>query len=1063
MAEIFKTIVEQEESTIIAHYEPTERDRSAYQGELAMENKLIKQLVDELGYEHPIIRNEEDLLANIRKQLERLNNYVFTDKDWNTFLNNELANAALTIKDKTAIIQDSETVLNFTKSDGETQNITLIDKNNLYNNIVQVINQYVPEGGKHANRYDVTILVNGLPMVQIELKRRGVDIREAFNQINRYHKESYWAGKALFEYVQLFVISNGTFTRYYSNSTRQSQIKEIDKHGTNKKVLMSNSYEFTSAWSDEKNKPIEDLEDFATHFLKKSKLLKILTRYCVFTVARDLMVMRPYQIAATEKILLKIDTAIKNRWQGTKRGGGYIWHTTGSGKTLTSFKTAQLATKIKEVKKVLFVVDRQDLDYQTMVEFNKFKKDSVNATLNWNNLYDQLRGDSKIIVTTIQKLSTMLKKIKQQGKELELLNENVVFIFDECHRSQFGDMHKLIVKNFKKYMMFGFTGTPIFAKNASILQDGIMQTTAQVFGGEPDEDGKPTKALHQYTIVNAIRDNNVLKFNVDYVNTIKLKDGRKTEKVWGIKEEEALDNPVRRRKIVEYILHNYDIKTMRSHSFTMSYIDNVEEVIKKARKVEEHYAKKAEKGFNAIFAVDSVQSAMEYYKEFIRQQEGKDKNERLKIATIFSYLANESDETGVADESLDEVGGLKKTEKEFLNDIAIDDYNHLFGVKYDTSSDKFSNYYKDVSLRTKNKEIDLLIVVGMFLTGFDAKTLNTLWVDKNLRLHGLLQAYSRTNRIFNSVKKAGNIICFRDLEDNTNECFALFGDENAKGIALMKTFNEYYKDGYTDDKGNNHEPYVKIANEIKERFSISHLYEIYDMKEKKEFIGLFGHYLKLFNVLLAYDEFTPETLDEINEVRIIKEGELQDYKSFYIKLHDEFRKEREENSGEKESILDDVVFEMELVKQVQIDITYILALVKMYHDSQCKDKELLLSIRRNIDSSPDMRDKKELIEQFIERINTMKGGDVFESWEEYITEQKRIQLEEIIKEENLKPEETDSFMQQAFKDGYVDDTGTGIVNIMKPMRIFGGGGNRAQKKATVIEKLKLYFKKFFDI
>lgn len=1052
MAELFKTIVEQEESTVIAHYEPTERDRSAYEGELAMENKLIRQLVEELGYEHPVIRNEEELLGNLRTQLERLNGFVFTDKDWSTFLNNELANAALTIKDKTAIIQDGETVLNFKKNDGESQNVTLIDKENLYNNVVQVINQYVPEGGKHGNRYDVTILVNGLPMVQIELKRRGVDIREAFNQINRYQKESFWAGKSLFEYVQLFVISNGTFTRYYSNSTRQAQLKEIEKNGRNKKVLMSNSFEFTSAWSDEMNKPIDELEDFATHFLKKSKLLKILTRYCVFTVARDLLVMRPYQIAATEKILLKIDTAIKNRWQGTKRGGGFIWHTTGSGKTLTSFKTAQLVTKMKEVKKVLFVVDRQDLDYQTMVEFNKFKKDSVNATLNWKNLYEQLAGDSKIIVTTIQKLSNMLKKIKKMDLDLDLLKENVVFIFDECHRSQFGEMHKQIVKTFKKYMLFGFTGTPIFAKNASILKEGVMQTTSQVFGGEPDDEGKPTRALHQYTIVNAIRDNNVLKFAVDYVNTLKLKDGRKTELVWGINEEEILDNPIRRRKIVEYILHNYDIKTRRSESFTMSYIDNVEELIKKSRKVDEHYAKKVARGFNAIFAVDSVNSAIEYYKEFKRQQEDKDPGERLKIATIFTFSANEADDTGVADESPDSVNGLDETAKEFLNDVAIDDYNHIFKVKYDTSSEKFANYYKDISLRTKNKEIDLLIVVGMFLTGFDAKTLNTLWVDKNLKLHGLLQAYSRTNRIFNSVKKAGNIICFRDLEQNTNECFALFGDENAKGIALMKTFNEYYKDGFTDDKGKGHEPYVKIANEIKERFSISHLYEIYDIKEKKEFISLFGYYLKLFNVLLAYDEFTPETLDEINNVRIIKEGELQDYKSFYIKLHDEFRKEREENSGEKESILDDVAFEMELVKQVQIDITYILSLVKMYHDSQCKDKEILMSIRRNIDASPDMRDKKELIEQFIERVNTLKGVDVFDNWEKYIAEQKRIQLEVIIKEENLRPEETELFMKQSFKDGYVDESGTGIVNVMKPMRIFGGGGNRAKKKATVTEK-----------
>ncbi|MDO4497350.1 MAG: type I restriction endonuclease subunit R [Bacteroidales bacterium] len=1058
MSQNISIIAEQKECTVVAQYEAQVRDASSYQSEAALEKKLIEQLVAQ-GYEYPMIRDEKELVANLRVQLGKLNGYEFSNAEWKRFFEGNIANTILTMEDKTEMIQRKNTGISLELDNGEKKNIHLIDKVNIHNNRLQVINQYVPEGGTHANRYDVTILVNGLPLVHIELKKRSGSLREAFNQINRYQRESFWAGKALFEYIQVFVISNGTHTKYYSNTTRFAHEKEMDKQ-RGKQQVESHSFEFTSFWSDAKNNIIYDLEDFAQTFLCKHTLLNVLTKFCVFTVDKNLLVMRPYQIAATERILLRIETAINNRWQGSTRAGGYIWHTTGSGKTLTSFKTAQLASQLPEVKKVLFVVDRQDLDYQTMKEYDNFEKDCANSNTNWKVLHKQLSdANVKIIITTIQKLSILLKR-RNNEKELPILSENVVFIFDECHRSQFGDMHKLIVKRFKKYMMFGFTGTPIFAVNAN-KQGGEYMTTAQVFGGELDEKGNHTKALHTYTIINAINDKNVLKFKVDYIRTIKMKENMVDEDIWGIAEKKALMNPARIAKNVAYILKNFDIKTKRGESYTMSRLQNVTEVIRKGRGTEEARHKVLTNGFNSILAVDSVPMAIAYYNEFKRQMAEPDA-EQLSIATIFTFAANE--ETAEVPEFIEEdpeaVVQLDPTSKEFLEG-AIRDYNAQFGTSYDTSGDKFQNYYKDISLRMKNKQIDLLIVVGMFLTGFDAKTLNTLWVDKQLRLHGLLQAYSRTNRILNAVKDCGNIVCFRNLEKATNDCFALFGDENAGGIILMRKFEDYYY-GYDEENGGrivHHLGYKEVVEQLVEKFPLSELGTIIEEEKKKQFIRLFGNYLKAYNLLTAFDEFNPDTEEDKNRIRILKEGERQDYISWYNSLYEEFRANGGKG-GEKTDISDDLEFEIELVKQVQIDITYILTLVQMYHESNCQNKEVLLKIRQGIGASPDMRDKRELIERFIERLNPSAETDVFQDWDFYLKEQKEEELNAIITEENLKPEETREFMDRAFAEGYVEENGVEITKILPPMPLFGAGNKRAEKKRTVLDKLSAFLHKF---
>lgn len=1020
----YKIIVEQEHQTVMAHFEVEPKPAEGYQSEAKLERSMIQQLQSQ-GYEYAWIKNEADLLANLRKQIGLLNELTLSDTEWERLLP-MISNEQMTIQDKTQMIQGDGYIVTLLLDDGTKRNIRLIDKHNIYNNRLQVTNQYEVSDGAYKNRYDVTILVNGLPMVQIELKRRGVSIKEAFNQINRYQRDSFWAGKAMFDFVQVFVISNGTETKYYSNTTRYAKEQE-NASGPRRHKTDGNSFEFTSYWTDQENTLLTDLRDFTTTFFAKHTLLNILTRYCVFNVDKQLLVMRPYQIAATEKILQRIQTAIYNKWQGTIRAGGYIWHTTGSGKTLTSFKTAQLASRMENIKKVLFVVDRKDLDYQTMKEYDNFEPNCANGNSSSRILLKQLKDDNvHIIITTIQKLSNLMKPAAWDSDEKlreVMTKENIVLIFDECHRSQFGDMHKLITKRVKKYMMFGFTGTPIFAVNASA--GSKYATTAQLFGGEPDKNGKPTKALHTYTIINAIRDKNVLRFHVDYSSTMRMKNDVDRKQVWGIDTDEALHDPRRISIVTKYIIDLFADKT-------------------KQRK------------FNSLFAVDSVKSAILYYNEF-KKQLSQPGAPDLRVATIYTFNANEeeTDEWGMGgDENPEDVGTAPDAQSRDALEQAIRDYNRMWipHTSYSTDGDKFQAYYKDVSLRMKKKEIDLLIVVGMFLTGFDAKTLNTLWVDKNLKLHGLLQAYSRTNRILNEVKNCGNIVCFRNLEDATNKSLAIFGDENAAGLVFMKSFEEYYSEGYADDKGNWHEPYTELIKQLLEMYPVEQMANIFDEEEKKAFIRLMGEILRLRNVLSAFDDFT-------EEVRIVDEMHYQDYLGWYNNYYDEYRKPT--HGGEREDIRDDIVFEMELVKQVQINIRYILDLVQQYHDSNCQDKEIIVKIRKQMDASPDMRDKRELIEKFIQQMTPEKGADVGHDWETYIEEEKRKQLSKIIEEEHLKAAETEDFMERAFADGYVTETGTGIAHILPPSNPFLP--ESGEKKQTVIEKLKAYLNKFSNM
>ena len=883
----------------------------------------------------------------------------------------------------------------------------------------------------------MTILVNGLPMVHIELKKRGKPIKEAFNQIDRYLRDSFWAGRAMFDFVQIFVISNGTETKYYSNTTRFA--KELEsENGQRKHKTDGNTFEFTSYWSDQENTLLTDLRDFTTTFFAKHTILNILTKYCVFNVDKQLLVMRPFY----------------NKWQGSIKAGGYIWHTTGSGKTLTSFKTAQLASKMENIKKVLFVVDRKDLDYQTMKEYDNFEKDCANSNSSAKILQKQLKDTtSSIIITTIQKLSNLMKpKIYDNDEKLReiLTKENIVLIFDECHRSQFGDMHKLIVKRVKKYMMFGFTGTPIFAVNTSA--GSKYTTTAQLFGGEPDKDGKPTKALHTYTIINAIRDKNVLKFHVDYNRTMRMKNDVERKQVWGIDTEEALHHKQRIEIVTRYIIEHFADKTKQSaDAYSMNKLVNVEEVVKKGRKAEEEKVKVKTRGFNSIFAVDSVKAAILYYNEFKKQLGD---NPALRVATIYTYNANEEevDEWGFGgDENPEDVGTPIDTQSRDALETAIKDYNAMFGTNYSTDGDSFQSYYKDVSLRMKNKQIDILIVVGMFLTGFDAKTLNTLWVDKNLKLHGLLQAYSRTNRILNAVKDCGNIVCFRDLEEATKQSLAIFGDENASGMVFLKSYEEYYSEGYEDDRGKWHAPYTELIKRLLGEFPIEGMANMLDEEQKKAFIRLMGEILRVRNILSAFDYFT-------EEAKIVDEMRYQDYLGWYNNYYEEFRPKG--GDKEREDISDDIVFEMELVKQVQINIRYILSLVQKYHDSNCQDKEIIVKIKKQMDASPDMRDKRDLIEKFIKQMTPQAGKDVGEEWEQYIEQEKKERLDAIIHEEHLKPQETADFMKRAFADGYVTETGTGIAKILPPSNPFLP--ESGEKKQTVIEKLKEYLNKFLN-
>ncbi len=1029
----YSLVAENPESTVVARYEAQKHEESKYQSEAALEKAFIEQLQSQ-AYQYLNITTEAELIKNLRAQLEKLNHYQFTDGEWKQLFTGTLAKADAGIVEKTRLIQeDNVQVLHC--DDGTVRNITLLDKRNIHNNSLQVINQYTPQGGKHENRYDVTILVNGLPLVHVELKRRGVDIRQAFNQINRYQRESFWSGSGLYEYIQVFVISNGTFTKYYSNTTRSSHIKEMESASQKQTKKTSNSFEFTSWWADEQNLPITDLMDFTRTFFAKHTLLNVLAKYCILTTDQILLVMRPYQIVATEKILNRILVAHNYHREGSLEAGGYIWHTTGSGKTLTSFKTAQMATKYEFVDKVVFVVDRKDLDYQTMKEYDKFEKDAANSNTSTAVLRRQLfHSDAKIIITTIQKLSSLLKK-KDDAQVNAILQKQIVFIFDECHRSQFGQMHTDIIRRFKKYYIFGFTGTPIFAVNAGTGGNPKLKTTAQAFG----------EKLHSYTIVDAIRDKNVLPFRVEYISTMKEKEEIENTQVWSIDTDRALEDPRRIRLVTEYIIKHFNQKTKRNDkAYAFHKLMNVTDVAtdKQHTTKEKKQAVKLT-GFNAILAVASIDYAKMYYQEFKKQNSG------LKVATIFSYGVNDDDDpaNGVPDENPEDTTQMNQADRDFL-DGAIKDYNGMFGTNYDTSSDKFQNYYKDVSLRMKNRDIDLLIVVNMFLTGFDATTLNTLWVDKNLRMHGLIQAYSRTNRILNSIKTFGNIVCFRNLEKATNDAISLFGNKEACGVVLMKTFKEYYE-GYEDEKGHHIPGYVELVARLMSRW---HPGEIIESElEKKEFVKVFGALLRAQNILTAFDQFTG------NE--IISERDMQDYRSMYLDIYEWFK---EQARHEKEVVNDDLVFEMELIKQVEINIDYILELVRKYVKENSVDKMLVLQdIERAVDSSPEMRNKKELIENFIQQVTP--SSDIDDDWNTFIHHQMSQEIDQIIHSEGLKEGPARKFIQNSFLNGYVASSGTDIAKIMPPMNPFSKTVNREEKKQSILEKIKAFFDRYYDL
>ena len=1037
----FNIVASTSENTVVTEYEPVKARSNSYQSEGELEKEFIRMLTQQ-GYEYLKIHTEKDLIFNLRSQLERLNAYKFSETEWDRFFNNSIANQNEGIVEKTRKIQE-DNVQVLKRDDGSTKNITLIDKKNIHNNFLQVINQYVigkADGAKYDNRYDVTILVNGFPLVHIELKRRGVAIREAFNQINRYQRDSFWAGSGLFEYTQIFVISNGTNTKYYSNSTRFNAIKDVNSVSTAKKGKTSNSFEFTCFWADANNRVISDLIDFTRTFFAKHTILNIITKYCIFTSENMLMVMRPYQITATEHILNRIEIANNYKKYGDVAGGGYIWHTTGSGKTLTSFKTARQASLLPYIDKVLFVVDRKDLDYQTMKEYDRFEKGAANSNTSTAILKKQLEDtNAHIIITTIQKLATFIKK----NKDHEIYNKHVVIIFDECHRSQFGDMHASIVKSFKKYHLFGFTGTPIFPTNTGGVRKPQFFTTEQTFGDQ----------LHTYTIVDAINDKNVLPFRVDYVKTMDMDKDIDDEQVWDIAREKAMMAPERIKLVTEYILNNFDRKTYRGDkTYIYNTLTNISEVASvKNGAVEEIKEKQRVSGFNSIFAVSSVPMAKLYYQEFKKQMEA-DPTKKLRIATIYSYGANEAEydegTSGVLDEeNSEDTSALDQSSRDFL-EMAIKDYNEMFHTNYSTDSDKFQNYYKDVSLRMKNKELDLLIVVNMFLTGFDATTLNTLWVDKNLKMHGLIQAFSRTNRILNSIKTFGNIVCFRNLQKRVDAAISLFGDKNAGGIVLMKGFKDYYY-GYEGVDGKQYPGYMDMMDNLTVKFPLSEP-KIIGEQNQKDFISLFGAILRMRNLLSAFDEFEGKEM--------VSERDLQDYLGRYQDLRDEWNERRKH--GESTDIIDDIVFEIELIKQIEINIDYILMLVKKYHDNHCEDKEVLVTIKKAIDASPELRSKKALIETFIAGINDVE--DVMAEWYNYVAEKREEKLALIIRDEKLKEAETRKFIENAFRDGEIKTTGTDIDRLMPPISRFGGG-DRTTKKQTIIEKFKSFFEKFFGV
>lgn len=988
------------QATVCSALPKQQRRSSAYQSEAQLENAFVKQLCRQ-GYERLVVSSEEELIANLRTQLEALNRIGFSDKEWTRLFKGWIAADNDGIVEKTRRIQRDH-VYALRMDDGSVRNVSLIDKRNVHNNRMQVMNQYAQQGS-YDNRYDVTVLVNGLPLVHVELKRRGVAIQEAFNQIERYQRDSFWSGCGLYEYVQIFVISNGTHTKYYSNTTRFSAIEERAGKKTRGKKS-SNSFKFTSWWAAADNMPIYDLVPFTATFFAKHALLNILTKYCVFDVEEKLLVMRPYQIVATERILNRILVSENNKdMLGTLRAGGYVWHTTGSGKTLTSFKTAQLASQMEGVDKVMFVVDRKDLDYQTMREYDRFEKGAVDGSESTAVLARQLANpDCRILVTTIQKLACFIKK----NKGHEVYAQHCVIIFDECHRSQFGEMHVSITKHFKNYHLFGFTGTPIFADNAGSGRNFNLRTTEQAFGDK----------LHTYTIVDAIRDENVLPFRVDYIQTIRERDQYEDQKVYDIYREGAYKAAARVDLVTNYILDHFAQKTKRSHGYSF-----------KGTRV---------MGFNSILATASIDMAKVYYTAFKRIQEERG-GERLKVAIIYSFGPNEADDGyGLPDESFD-VESLDTPSRDFLAD-AIEDYNAMFSTSFDTSSQGFQNYYKDLSDRMKKRQVDLTIVVNMFLTGFDATTLNTLWVDKDLRDHGLIQAFSRTNRILNSVKTYGNIVCFRNLEDRVNHAISLFGDKEAGGVVLLKPYAEYLGE------------YRERLAQLREQFPLEAVLNgnaLLGEEAEKAFIRLFGVILRLRNILTAFDDFgADDTLSPRDE---------QDYRSVYTDLYQKWRKQKEDAT----IINDDLVFEVELLKQVDINIDYVLMLVQKYHDSNCTDKMIIGDIERAIGASYELRNKKDLIEAFIDSLDS--SNDVTADWEKYLAEAKERELSAIIEEEALDDAATREFMANAFVDGGVPESGTEVASLMtkKPSR-FAPANAYAEMKARVLDRLKTFFDRF---
>lgn len=1004
-------ILQGPELTVCSEAPAAPAAEGAYQSEADLEAGLIDILTHQ-GYDRLRVDTEAELVANLRAKIEELNGIEFTDAEWERFSSENITNPALTVIDKARRIQD-DPVIAFQRDDGSYKNVYLLDRDHIHRNRLQVMNQYETDEGTHKNRYDVTVLVNGLPLVHIELKRRGVRLREAFNQIERYQRESFWSGSGLFEFAQVFVISNGTSTKYYSNTVRWDHTHpKARRRG-------ASSFEFTSWWTDSRNRRIVDLESFARTFLSKGTLLMVLTHYCVLTAEDEprLLVMRPYQICATECILNRILVSeYDKRRLGTLSAGGYVWHTTGSGKTLTSFKCAQLASRMDGIDKVMFVVDRKDLDYQTMKEYNRFQKDAVNGSVDTRALDANLRDDTRrICVTTIQKLSVLIGKNTRHP----IYDKHVVFIFDECHRSQFGKMHKEIVRKFRYYHLFGFTGTPIFPKNAYMSGDPTLRTTGQAFGD----------CLHSYTIVNAIDDGNVLPFRVSYLSTMKSAHGDDGEQVRAIDGEGALTSFARISNNAEYIVDHYARHTKQKHDGTR---------------------------FTSLLATDSITAARRYYAAIkqiqqTRAERGELKGRPLKIAMIYSYAPNGDDlSTGIiADESMDP-SLLNGSDREAL-EAAIDDYNAMFGTSYSTDGAKFQNYYKDVSQRLKKRELDMLIVVDMFLTGFDSKTLNTLWVDKNLRMHGLLQAFSRTNRILDSVKTFGNIVCFRDLSYQVDEALGLFGNDAAGGIVILKSYAEYMSD------------YLKLLDEINRRF-VGEDGKLWLLGEKAEkaFVGVFGALLRLRNVLSVFDDFASD--DPLSPLK------LQDWQSVYLDLADKYRRRLKADAVD---IVHDLVFEIELIRQVEVNIDYILELVAKAHGNR-EDKVALDKIHRAIWTSPQLRDKAELIEAFLVRMG-LAGGHVAEAykgteegrrawvdaeWAAHVEHEMERELDAIIAEEKLDPAKTRDVVSYAFNAGGVPESGTLVQACLPKMSRFAKDNAYAERRHRVIAKLQEFYEKF---